>query len=382
MTQNKRRQGQFFSVIFLCNCQCSFINIMYLIVNTGSSSLKYKLFNSELEDIKTGNFVVGGKIHDHIHALDLMLSEISKNRNEIEKVGYRVVHGGDEADEIMPVTLPTMKIIEKYAPLAPHHNPAAGKVIRTLIEKIPMSQHFVVFDTAFFKNLPDVAKTYPIDKEIARELNIRRYGFHGISHEFAMEEVDPDRRKKVVTIHLGAGCSLAAINCGVPIDTSMGFTPVEGVPMQTRSGDLDPEIVIHLAEKFGLKKTRQIIENNSGLAGLSNTSGSMLTLLALAGEKVEDHDFHIGLDKTARNAFKEDAQLAIEIFCYRVKKYLGAYAAALGGVDIVAFTGEIGYGSSVIRDKILSDLNFLDFKVEIIKPDEELAIARKLVKPL
>jgi len=362
---------------------------MILVVNPGSSSLKYKLFDSDLQEVRSGSFSaigrpasgweIGGKIRDHLGALNLMLKEIGKSRDEIEKIGYRVVHGGDEADEIMPVILPTMKIIEKFAPLAPHHNPPAEKVIRALIEKIPMAQHFVVFDTAFFKDLPLVAKTYPIDKKVAEELNIRRFGFHGISHQFAVNEVDPERRKKVITIHLGAGCSLAAINAGKPIDTSMGFTPAEGVPMQTRSGDLDPEIVIHIAEKIGFKRTRDLIENNSGLAGLTNTSGAMLTLLALAGEKVEDQNFHLSLDKTAKNALKEDAELAIKIFCYRVKKYLGAYIAALGGVDIVVFTGEIGYGSSVIRNKILSGLKSLDFQVKTVKPDEELAIAKKLI---
>lgn len=359
---------------------------MILVVNPGSLSLKYKVFNSDLEEVKSGSFSDiggsafgrGGKIRDHVSALNLMTKEIGSTLNEIEKIGYRVVHGGNEVNEVMPVTLPTMKIIEKYAPLAPHHNPPADKVIRALIEKIPMAGHFIVFDTAFFKNLPQITKIYPIDKNIAEELNIRRFGFHGISHEFAMEEVDPDHKKKIVSIHLGAGCSLAAINCGKPIDTSMGFTPAEGIPMQTRSGDLDPEIVLHIAEKIGVKKTRELVENNSGLAGLSNTSGSMLTLLTLADEKVENRDFHISLDPTAKNALREDAQLAIEIYCYRIKKYLGSYIAALGGVDIVAFTGEIGYGSSVIRGKILAGLNFLDFRVEIVKPDEELAIAKKL----
>lgn len=330
---------------------------MILVINPGSSSLKYKIFNSDLEEIKSGSFEIGGKIRDHISALNLMLKEIKPSHDEITKIGYRVVHGGDEADEIMPVTLPTMKIIEKYAPLAPDHNPAAEKVIRTLIERIPLSQHFAVFDTAFFKELPEVSKIYPIDKFISDELNIRRFGFHGISHEYAMDQIDPDQEKKIITIHLGAGCSLAAIQSGKPIDTSMGFTPVEGVPMQTRSGDLDPGVIFYLIDEYGYKKSREIIENNSGLAGISGTSGDMLELL-------ERDD--------------EMSKLAIEVYCYRIKKYLGAYIAVLGGVDIVAFTGKIGYGSSVIRDKILSGLKFLNFKVEIIQPNEELAIAKKL----
>jgi len=353
---------------------------MILIVNTGSTSLKYKVFNRDLEEIKSGSFDgVDQRLRDHIQAVNAMLNELGKQKNEIIKVGYRVVHGGDEVQEIMPITLSVMKIIEKYSPFAPHHNPAVIKVIRTLIEKIPYASHFVVFDTAFFRNLPEVSKIYPINKTIAEELGIRRYGFHGISHQWAASEVDPGKCKKVITIHLGAGCSLAAIECGKPVDTSMGFTPMEGVPMQTRSGDLDPEIVLHLVDKYGNRRAREIIEDKSGLAGLSNTSGEMLTLLSLAGEKVEDDDFYLSLDKTARNSSKEEAKLAIEIYCYRVKKYLGAYIAALGGVDIVAFTGEIGFGSSVIRNKILSGLKFLDFQVKTVKPNEELAIAKKLI---
>jgi len=352
---------------------------MILVVNTGSTSLKYKVFDQYLGEIKSGGFnAIGQRLRDHTQAVNAMLDELSQQKDKIVKVGYRVVHGGDEADEIMPITLPVMKIIEKYSPLAPHHNPAVIKVIRALIEKIPYASHFAVFDTAFFRNLPEVAKIYPIDRTIAEELGIRRYGFHGISHEWTASEVDPEKCKKVVTIHLGAGCSLAAIDCGKPIDTSMGFTPMEGVPMQTRSGDLDPEIVLYLVDKYGNRRAREIIEDKSGLAGLSNTSGEMLTLLSLAGEKVEDDDFHISKDKTAKDSSKEEAKLAIEIYCFRVKKYLGAYIAALGGIDVVAFTGEIGYGSGVIRNKILSGLKFLDFQVKTVKPDEELAIAKKL----
>ena len=360
---------------------------MILAVNSGSTSLKYKVFDQDLKEIRSGSFPglacrqvnIGQHLHNHTQAVNAMLNELSQQKDEITKVGYRVVHGGDEVEEVMPITLPVMKIIEKYSPLAPHHNPPAEKVIRTLIEKIPYAQHFVVFDTAFFRNLPSRAKIYPINKTIAEELNIKRYGFHGISHEWAASEVDPKNCKKVVTIHLGAGSSLAAIDCGKPLDTSMGFTPMEGVPMQTRSGDLDPEIVLYLVDKYGNHHAREIIEDKSGLAGLSNTSGEMLTLLLLAGEKVEDDDFRLSLDKTTRNVSKENAQMAIEIYCYRIKKYLGAYIATLGGIDLVAFTGEIGYGSGVIRNKILSGLKFLDFQVKTIKPNEELAIAKKLI---
>ncbi|MFA5158354.1 MAG: hypothetical protein WC451_04200 [Patescibacteria group bacterium] len=352
---------------------------MILVVNPGSSSLKFKLFDQDLNIIESKNFAgIGQKIKTHAKAVDLMFDDISKYQSEIEKIGYRVVHGGDEVSAPLPVTLPTMKIIEKYAALAPHHNPAAYDVIHRAIEKVAFAQHFAVFDTAFFINLPKRTKVYPIDKLLADEFGIKRFGFHGISHEYVSNKVDAEKTKKVISIHLGAGCSLAAIDKGIPIDTSMGFTPLEGVPMRSRSGDLDPSIVLFLVEEIGLKKTRDVIENHCGLAGLTGTSGSMLSILHLADEKVEDNDYVPGLDKSEKNCSKEDAKLAIEVFCYRIKKYIGAYAASLGGVDVVAFTGQIGSGSSVIRKKILENLDYLNFETEVIEADEELAIAQKL----
>ena len=339
---------------------------MILVINPGSSSLKYRLLDLELSEVKSGKFSAKGGPASGWNAsrgniekeIDEILKDIGTSRDEITKVGYRVVHGGDEANEIMPVTLPVMKIIEKYSELAPHHNPAAIFAIRTLIEKLPQAQHFAAFDTAFFKDLPVVAKTYAINQAIADEYNIRRFGFHGISHSWMLEHVDSAEEKKVITIHLGAGSSAAAIDHGKPIDTSMGFTPIEGLPMQTRSGDIDPEIVLFLADKIGNKKTREMIENGSGLAGISGTSGDMLELL-------ERDD--------------EMSKLAIDVFCYHAKKYIGAYAAALGGVDTVVFSGEIGFGSGLIRSKITKDLEYLDFETKYIKSEEELAIAKKLI---
>lgn len=351
---------------------------MILVVNIGSTSYKFKIFNPNFEVKIAGSYSnIGDKISNHQIAANMMLKEIKDTISEIKKVGYRIVHGGDKGDEIMPITLPTMKIIESFADLAPQHNPAAEQVIRFLIEKIPLSDHFAAFDTAFFRQLPDVSKIYPIDKNLAEKFEIKRFGFHGISHQYMVSQVDPENEKKVVTIHLGAGSSIAAILKGRPIDTSMGFTPLEGLPMQARSGDIDPGIILFLVEKIGSKKTKEMIENNSGLAGISDTSGDMIGLLKLAGEKIEIDETEL---KSSRFLAGDNdlAKLAIEIYCQRIKKYLGAYIAILGGVDLIVFSGEIGYGSSVIREKILSGLNFVKFKTEIIKPDEELAIAKKL----
>lgn len=329
---------------------------MFLIINPGSSSIKYKLFTGELEEIKSGKFDFTG---DRISkVIDSILNDVRNHTADVSKVAYRVVHGGDVSDAIMPVTLPTTKIIEEFSPLAPLHNPPAIEAIKLLIGKLPLAEHFVAFDTAFFKNLPAVAKTYPLDQNTAEEWGIKRFGFHGISHNWMLDQVDPEHKKKIITVHLGAGSSIAAISNGKPIDTSMGFTPLEGLPMQTRCGDIDPGIVLFLIGEIGNKKTKNIIENKSGLAGISGTAGDMLQLL-------ERDD--------------EMSKLAIDILCYRTKKYIGAYAAALGGVDTVVFSGEIGFGSALVRNKITTGLDYLEFETKFIEPNEELAIAKKLV---
>ena len=329
---------------------------MILILNAGSSSLKFKLYDNQLTEIKANKFTVERQNFDT--AIEKILSELGENKNQIEKIGYRIVHGGNSNKDIYPVNIETMNVINQFAPMAPHHNPAAIKVIKSLIEKLPSSEHFVVFDTSFFAELPLVSKTYAIDRDIANKYQIHRYGFHGISHQSMVEEVDNDCEKKLITLHLGAGCSISAIDKGKPIDTSMGFTPIEGLVMQTRSGDIDPEIVLFLSEKIGTDKTKELIEHNSGLAGLSGKSGDMLELLSSDDEK---------------------SKLAIEIFCYRAKKYIGSYTAALGGVDEIVFSGEIGFGSEFIREKILFGLDFLGCAIKTVKPDEELAIAKKII---
>lgn len=330
---------------------------MILIINTGSSSIKYKLFDNDFSEVISGNFRVEGK--NYSKSIADIIAQTHGYIDDIKIIGHRVVHGGNDADEIMPVSLDTMKIIKKYSPLAPLHNPPAAEVIKIAIEKFPQTRQFAAFDTAYFKNLPKFVKTYPIDREIAEKYSIFKYGFHGFSHQEMALQFDPNKNKKIVTVHLGAGCSASAISSGKPIDTSMGFTPIEGLPMQTRSGDLDPEIVLYLIEKIGVKKTKELIEHHSGLAGISGKSGDMLELL-------ESDD--------------EYSKLAIEIFCYRIKKYIGAYAAALGGIDTIVFSGEIGYGSEFIRKKITSDLKYLNFKTEKLKPNEELTIAKKIGK--
>ena len=358
-----------------------------LVLNCGSSSIKYQFIDTDekitlakgqVERIGMSSAVlthqphgkekirIVGEILDHTIAIEYVVAVllspnhgVIKDKKEIDAVGHRVVHGGETFSGSVLITDQVMNALKENIELAPLHNPPAAEVIKIAIEKFPQTKQFAAFDTAYFKNLPEFVKTYPIDREIAEKYSIIKYGFHGFSHQEMALQFDPHKNKKIVTVHLGAGCSASAISSGKPIDTSMGFTPIEGLPMQTRSGDLDPEIVLYLVEKIGIKKTKELIEYRSGLAGISGESGDMLELL-------ESNDKY--------------SRLAIEIFCYRIKKYIGAYAAALGGIDTVVFSGEIGYGSEFIRKKITFGLKYLNFKTEKLKPNEELTIAKKINK--
>lgn len=328
---------------------------MKLILNTGSSSFKYRLYEENLSEVSSDKLSVSRGNYRSVFLK--IINSLGQYHNKITKIGHRVVHGGDEADEVMEIDINVIKLIEKYADLAPLHNPPAIEIIRIAIEKIPQAKQYAIFDTAFFKNLPEETKIYPLESKISEEFFIKRFGFHGLSHQAMLERFDPEKKKKIITVHLGSGSSIAAIKNGEPLDTSMGFTPLEGLPMQTRSGDIDPGIILMLAEKIGIKKTRSIIEDHSGLAGISGTDGDMLKILSSDNEK---------------------SKLALSIFCYRVQKYIGSYIAALGGIDLLIFSGEIGYGSDLIRKKITRNIDFINFDIKTLEPNEELSIAKKL----
>ena len=306
-----------------------------LAINCGSTSLKYKLFDFDnLELIKENNFQ---HLKSHSQALKQALREIG-DLSEIVAVGHRVVHGGREFMDPKIVNEEVLFGIESHSHLAPLHNPYNLEGIRACQEYLPNIPNVAVFDTAFFKDIPGKAKIYALPYEFY-EKGIQRFGFHGISHQFASQYAaeklkKPIKKLKLITCHLGGGCSIAAVYKGKAVDISVGFTPLEGLVMNTRPGDLDPGAILYLIRNYGfdLNKLEEILNYQSGIKGLSGYN-NFLELLK-----------NINKDKKAR--------LAFEIFVYRIKKYIGAYCAILNGIDAFVFTGAIGAGSTLTRKKV------------------------------
>lgn len=380
------------------------MNQKILVFNTGSSTIKYKLFeiiNNEPVMIKKGHvedigLPTGPK--NHKVALSILFQGFGLGAPYLGKIeglsaiGHRVVHGGDEYSKPTLISKDVIKKLKCYSSIAPLHNPRILEVMEDILDHSGQKGHraidnYAVFDTSYFINLPEVTKVYPLPYEFYSDYKIRRYGFHGISHEFAVNNVLKKfpSAKKIISLHLGAGCSVAAIKDKKPIDVSMGFTPLEGLMMATRSGDIDAGIIHYLIEKkiINHKEVDKILNFESGLYGISGVA-DMRELLNIAGYKVEDSNFqpqvypdYMSKEKTRR------AKLAIEMFVYRIKKYIGAYYTICGGCDVLIFTANMATRSSVIRNMILEDLNILkDTKIEIIEADEEQQIAKEIMKSL
>jgi len=333
-----------------------------LVINCGSTSLKYKLFHfGNLKLIKENNFQ---HIKSHQEALKQALREIG-DLTKIAAVGHRMVHGGKEFREVRLVNKAILSRLEEYNYLAPLHNPYNISGIKACEEYLPNIPNFIVFDTSFFRDLPDQAKIYPLPYRLYEE-GIQKFGFHGISHQYVAQEAAkklkrPLEKLKLITCHLGGGSSICAIKSGKAIDTSMGFTPMEGVAMSTRSGDIDPGIILYLLRNkgFDLNKVEETLNHFSGIRGISGYS-NFLDLL-----KVIKTD--------------ERAKLAFDIFIYKIKKYIGAYFAILNGIDAIVFTGSIGMGKKITREKICEKLDILKkVKIIVIPTDEELMIAREV----
>jgi acetate kinase len=286
---------------------------------------------------------------DHTQAMRLILNRLGDVLDSIDAVGHRVVHGGDRYVESTVITEQVEAGIDELSELAPLHNPACLAGIRgakaVLGPRIPM---VAVFDTAFHRTLPDVARRYAIPTDLADRHHIRRYGFHGIAHASlangysvccgtALKEV------RLITIQLGNGCSVAAIAAGQSVETSMGFTPLEGLVMGTRSGDVDASLVGFLAEreKVELREVERWLNERSGLLGLSGRSNDMRELLRAAGQEGDQR-----------------AELAIDLFCYRVRKYLGGYLAVLGGAQAIVFGGGIGENAPEVRRRICNNMEW------------------------
>ena len=354
-----------------------------LVINCGSSSAKYELF-----DIIRHRSVDKGKVERITSSLgytkavktirerllDPKKGKI-KSIAEIKGIGHRVVHGGEEFRQSVIITKKVVKSIEKVIELAPLHNIPSLAGIKACFSIFPGISQVAVFDTAFHQSMPDYSFTYGIPYEYYKKYGIRRYGFHGTSHRYVSEKAAEALRKplsklKIVTVHLGNGCSMAAVSKGKSVDTTMGLTPLEGLLMGTRSGDLDPAIISYLMEKTGMsaKKVTDMLNKKSGLLGVSGVSNDMRDLLSYV-----------------RKGSKR-ALLAFKIFVYRIKKYIGAYAAAMGGLDAVVFTGGIGENVPGIKRTLQRDLSGVfnkNVKFMVIPTNEELVIAKdtyKLIK--
>ncbi len=288
----------------------------------------------------------------HGAATARLLPEVVAAAEGVDAVGHRVVHGGERFAAPTRIDEAVLAGIESLASLAPLHNPVQARAIRAALELLPRVAHVAVFDTAFYAALPPRAATYALPRELALRHGIRRYGFHGTSHAFVAERAAahldrPLGALRLITCHLGGGASVTAIRDGRPVETSMGMTPLEGLVMATRSGDVDPGALLHLlrTEDFGAAGLGEVLNRRSGLLGLAG-SADMRDLEARAAEG------------------DEAARLAIEVFCHRLRKYLGAYTAVLSGVDALVFAGGIGQGSAGIRHRVVTGLDFLGIRID------------------
>jgi len=338
-----------------------------LVINSGSSSIKYKLFNMPAHKLLLKGVIEhigekGSSVSDHHAGLKIVLEKV----DGIDAVGHRVVHGEEKFEKPILINDSVIREIKKCCAIAPLHNPANLAGILACKKLLPGIRQVAVFDTAFHQTMPDYAYLYGLPYEYYQKFGIRRYGFHGTSHEYVAHEAARILKKslaqlKVITCHLGNGCSIAAIDKGRSVDTSMGFTPLEGLVMGTRCGDIDPALVTYIMKKkrFDTNKIDAVLNKASGLKGISGISNDMRVLLGLGNRR---------------------AKLAINIFIYRIQKYIGAYSAIMGGVDAVIFTAGIGENNKVIRNRICKGIfGHMKHKpkVLVVPTDEELMIARQ-----
>ena len=387
-----------------------------LVINCGSSSLKYQLINSETEDVLAKGLCerigidgmltyqpAGGEkeksekaMPTHTEAIKFVIEALTnektgviKSLDEVGAVGHRIVHGGEKFTASTVLTAETIQAIEECSDLAPLHNPANLIGVRACQELMPNVPMVAVFDTAFHQTMPKTAYLYGLPYEYYEKYKVRRYGFHGTSHSFVSKRTaeiigKPYEDCKIIVCHLGNGASLSAVMNGKSVDTSMGLTPLEGLVMGTRSGDIDPAIIEFVAKKEGktLDEMMNVLNKKSGLLGISCVSSD--------GRDLED----------AAAKGDEKAQAALDIFAYRVVKYIGAYAAAMNGVDAIVFTAGIGENDISCRSKVCKNLTYLGAEIDeelnkcrgeeriistpeskvkllVVPTNEELAIARE-----
>ena len=355
-----------------------------LVLNCGSSSIKYKLFDMTTKEVLAqggiekiglvGSFlkltlpngekkILEKDIPEHTAGIEFILNTLVspeygaiKSLDEINAVGHRMVHGGERFSESVLLNKEVLDAFIACNDLAPLHNPANLKGVNAVSAILPNVPQVGVFDTAFHQTMPDYAYMYAIPYELYEKYGVRRYGFHGTSHRYVSQRVceflgvDP-KGKKIITCHIGNGGSISAIKDGKCIDTSMGLTPLEGLVMGTRSGDIDAGAVTFIMEKEGLNATgvSNLLNKKSGVLGVSGVSSDMRELEAAVA------------------AGNPKAILAEEMYFYRIKKYIGAYAAALGGVDIILFTGGVGENQANCRSEVCEGLEFMGVKIDLEK---------------
>jgi acetate kinase len=355
-----------------------------LVINCGSSSVKYQLIDTETEKSLAKGLVsrigmsasvlthkpfdrpevkVSGEILDHIVAIEyvvtILLSQnhgVIKDKSEIGAIGHRVVHGGEQFIDSVLITPEVMSELRSLIELAPLHNPHNIRGINACSRALPGIPMVAVFDTAFHHEIPPYAYVYGLPYVLYKRYGIRRYGFHGTSHKYVSERAEkmlgkPLSEMKIITAHLGNGASVSAIDHGKSVDTSMGFTPLEGLLMGTRSGDLDPAIILHIMarEELSLHEANTLMNKHSGLAGISGVSSDMREII----EEADDGN--------------KNAKLALEIYCYRLKKYIGSYAAAMGGLDALVFTAGVGENAPIVRKMSCENLGFLGIELDEAK---------------
>jgi len=352
-----------------------------LVLNCGSSSIKYKLLDMEGKAILaqggvekiglTGSFlkltlpnddkvILEGEILEHRTGIEYILGVITsekygciKSLSEIHAVGHRVVHGGEKFNSSVIITDEVIQKITECIDLAPLHNPPNLNGIFAVRELMPEVPQVAVFDTAFHQTMPDYAYMYGLPYSLYEKYAIRRYGFHGTSHRYVSKRVCrvlniPYEKQRIIICHIGNGASIAAIKNGISVDTSMGMTPVEGLLMGTRSGDVDAGVLTYIMEKenVGAQAISTIVNKYSGVLGLSGVSSDMREICAAVEDK------------------NERATLALNMYNYKIKKYIGSYAAALGGLDILVFTGGVGENQTNTRKAACEGLEFMGIKID------------------
>ncbi len=361
-----------------------------LVINSGSSSLKFELIETKGEftiakgicerigienqiftykNEETG-FVIKEKpvnMPTHLEAINIVLKELQdekhgvlKDISELEAIGHRAVHGAEYFKESVIVTDEVLEKIEEVSDLAPLHNPANIMGIKVMRELLPNTPNVAVFDTAFHQTMPDYAYRYPIADEDYKEFKVRKYGFHGTSHKFVslkVAELLGEKNSRIIVCHLGNGASISAVKNGKVVDTSMGMTPLAGIMMGTRCGDIDPAIPLYLMQKRNLSASEMDTR-------LNKTSG----FLGIFGKSSDFRDIQENM-----KAGDERAKLAYEMFCYRVRNYIGSYIVAMGGVDAIAFTGGIGENAYLVREGVCKGLEFLGIELDYEKNKERIS---------